>query len=184
MSNNWVSLDRINLKEVMFQIRLQAALPPHCCGMSAQPHIKATYGPRGFVNCNYSNLDFAFIGDIIHNDNPIPCVATGRPRPLHHHHPHTPPWKPLVSLSLRLHEWQRSPWTRGEAAGNIKKKTKKKTEQLLRVLIKTRASLQLVTGRARDPPPPPLRPAALPPRSRIWDEITSAGAAAQASSGC
>lgn len=78
------------------------------CWCAAALHIKAIYGLRGFVNWDYSNPEWRFIGDITRNDNSIPSVATGWPLS-----PVT-----LVSLSLSSCLSGRGPSGHGKAAEN------------------------------------------------------------------
>lgn len=99
-------------------------------------------------------LNAFFLGDIIHNDNSIASVATGWPLSR----------KTLVSLSLQLHEWQRSLQTRKAAENRA-------------VAVCICFNQNKSKPAAGDSPvalllhPPPSQ------KSRIWDEITSMRAA-------
>lgn len=126
-----------------------------CYWYAAILHKKATNRLWGFVKWNYSNPEcFFFIGDIIRNDNSIASVATGWPLCR----------KTLVSLSLQLHEWQRSLQTRKAAENRA-------------VAVCICFNQNKSKPAAGDSPvalllhPPPSQ------KSRIWDEITSMRAA-------
>lgn len=155
----------------MFQIRLQAAplLPPPLWYERAathQGHLRATRLCQ--LQLFKSGLCFYWWHYTQWQSNPM-CSHGPTPPP-----PPPPPTTRLPGNHLCLWAFGcmsgRGPRGHGGSSGEYNKE--KKTEQLLRVLIKMRASLQLVTGRARAPlprcsnPPPSLQRAGSGTRSQ------------------